>query len=449
VEASGEADTLRRRHAEYYLTLAETAEPELCRAEQLIWLERLEQEHHNFRAALAWSLEDKEILRQGDTENESIEQPGSLSRQEIGLRLAGALGRFWQMRNHQSEGYAWLVSILVCPTAEPGVERAKALNAAGFLADSLVQAKVLFEEALAIGRALGDTTCIADALRGLETAIPLADAALRQALLEESLALCQALGDTWRSAMALHQLGFLARVQGDCRQAVERCEQSLALFKQLGDRWGSISSSYTLFEARAISTQNFGELIPQINAIVAQWRELGDKQSCAGALNDLAEIPRAQGDYANAARYYAESLALFRELGKRTDIALVLCNQGYLAHNQGDDARAAALMAESLVLLRETAPQDHFAWCLAGLGWVAMGQGRAERAARLLGAAKAPFDAAGTLTNSFDRAEFDRNVAAARAKLGLDAFAAAWQAGQTMTLEQAIEYALNQADGDA
>jgi hypothetical protein len=179
-----------------------------------------------------------------------------------------------------------------------------------------------------------------------------------------------------------------------------------------------------------------------MNAIITQWRELGDKQSCAGALNDLGEHARFMGDYASAARYYAEGLALFRELGNRPFIALVLCNQGYLAHNQGDDARAAALMAESLALVRETAWQEFIAYCLAGLSWVAMSQGRAERAARLLGAAKAPFDAAGDLLSAIDRAEFDRNVATARAKLGEDAFAAAWQAGQAMTLDQAVAEAL-------
>jgi predicted ATPase/DNA-binding XRE family transcriptional regulator len=423
LEASGEAEALRRRHAEYFLMLAETAEPELCRAEQLTWLQRLEQEHHNFRSALAWSQT-------------------SAAGVEIGLRLAGALGRFWQMRNHQSEGYAWLASILARPMAEPSVERAKALNAAGFLVVSLAQAKMLFEEALAIGRALGNTICIADALRGLETTIPLTDAALRQALLEESLALCQALGDTWRSAMALDRLGFLARSQGDFGRAIERCEQSLTLFRQLGDRWGSVSSSYILIAARAGITHNYDELRPQINAIITQWRELGDKQSCAGALNDLGEHARFLGDYASAARYYAEGLALFQELGNRPFIALVLCNQGYLAHNQGDDARAAAFMAESLALVRETTWQEFIAYCLAGSGWVAMGQGWAERAARLLGAAKTPFDAAGDLLAPIDRAEFDRNVAAARAQLGDEAFAAAWQAGQAMTLEQAVAYAL-------
>jgi predicted ATPase len=113
LEASGEVEVLRRQHATYCLVLAETAEPELHRAEQLRWLQRLEQELDNLRAALAWSQT-------------------SAAGVETGLRLAGALGPFWQMRSHQIEGRTWLLSILAHPMAKPTAARAKALNWAGF-----------------------------------------------------------------------------------------------------------------------------------------------------------------------------------------------------------------------------------------------------------------------------------------------------------------------------
>jgi tetratricopeptide (TPR) repeat protein len=425
LEASGEAEAQRGRHTEYYLVLAETAEPELHRAEQLLWLQRLEQELDNLRAALAWSQT-------------------SAAGVETGLRLAGALGQLWHMRNHPSEGRACLLSILAHPTARPTAARAKALNWAGFLVDSRNQQEALFEESLAIGRALGDTTSVADALRGLGMIIEAAPERT-QALLEESLALCKGLGDTWRSAMALHALGFLANVQGDYARAIARFEESLALSQQLGDRWGSVESTYRLLQARMNSTQSYSELMPQVTEILAQWRQLGDKSASANILNILGELARSQGEYGRAAMYYAESLALWQELGSRSDIAFVRCNQGLLVHNQGDEAQAAALLVESLVLARETAQQSTIAWCLAGLGWVAMAQGQAERAARLLGAAKVPFDTTGSRTSSVDRAEFDRSATAARVQLGEDAFAAAWTAGQALTLNQAIAYALGEA----
>ncbi len=422
LKASGEAKALRRQHAEYYLALAETAEPELHRAEQLLWLQRLEQELDNLRAALAWSQT-------------------SAAGVETGLRLAGALGRFWQMRGHQSEGRAWLLSILAHPMANPTAARAKALNWAGFLVDSKSQQEALFEESLAIGRALGDTASVADALRGLGM-ITEAAPERTQALLEESLALCQGIGDTWRSARALHALGRMANAQGDFGRAIAHFEESLALSRQLEDRWGSVNTTYHLVAARMISTQSYSELILHNTEILAQWRQLGDKNACAETLNALGELTRYQGEYGRAAMYYAESLALWHELGDRSWIALVRNNQGWLAHNQGDEAQAAALLTESLVLAREIAEQNTIAWCLAGLGCVAMAQGRAERAARLLGAAKAPFDATGILTPPVDRAEFDRSAAAARATLGEEAFAAAWEAGSALTLDEAAAEAL-------
>jgi predicted ATPase/transcriptional regulator with XRE-family HTH domain len=421
LEASGEAEALRGQHTEYYLALAETAERELHRAEQLLWLQRLDQELDNLRAALAWSQT-------------------SAAGVETGLRLAGVLGRFWQMRGHQSEGRAWLLSILAHPIAKPTAARAKALNWAGFLVDSKSQQKALFEESLAIGRPLGDPTSVADALRGLGNITEAAPERTR-ALLEESLALCQGLGDTWRSAMALYELGRLA-LQGDFGRAIARFEESLALSRQLGDRWGSVHTTYRLLVARMYSTQS--ELTPHLTEVLAQWRHLGDKGACAEVLNALGESTRSQREYGRAAIYYAESLALWQELGDRSWIGLVRQNQGYLAHNQGDEDLAAALLAESLVLVRETGQQDVIAWCLAGLGMVAMAQGRAERAARLLGAAKAPFDATGSYLLPPDRAEFDRNAAAANAQLGEEAFAAAWEAGQALTLDQAIAYALGE-----
>jgi tetratricopeptide (TPR) repeat protein len=193
------------------------------------------------------------------------------------------------------------------------------------------------------------------------------------------------------------------------------------------------------------STQSYRDLMPLVTEMLAQWRQLGDKGGCAEILNQLGELTRYQGEYGHAAIYYAESLALWQELGDRGGwIALVRNNQGWLAHIQGDEDLACALLAESLALAHQIADQNVIAWCLAGLGLVAIAQGRAERAARLLGAAKAPFDATGSLTDPFDRAEFDRSTAAARAQLGEEAFAAAWAAGRAMTLEQAIEEALGE-----
>ena len=140
--ASGETEIARDAHAAFFLALAEAAAPRLHGPEQLSWLERLETEHDNLRAALAWSLE------RGET--------------ETALRLTGALGAFWRVRGHLSEGRAWLDRALAGGTAGGGgALRAKALQEAGTLAwcqGDYGAATALLEESLARWRTLEDAT---------------------------------------------------------------------------------------------------------------------------------------------------------------------------------------------------------------------------------------------------------------------------------------------------
>ena len=121
LKASGEEDVLRRQHAAYYLALAEAAEPQIQGAEQAVWLDRLETEHDNLRAALAWSLEARGLRQENgfqaqvshiSPESSTSLQPPASSLSEIGLRLAAALGEFWWPLGHVSEGRRWLNQIL-------------------------------------------------------------------------------------------------------------------------------------------------------------------------------------------------------------------------------------------------------------------------------------------------------------------------------------------------
>jgi predicted ATPase/DNA-binding CsgD family transcriptional regulator len=219
LEESEEEEAIRRKHAEHYLALAEEAEPRLKGARQAEWLGRLEREHGNLRAALSWSLEG------GDA--------------DLGLRLAGALERFWWARGHLSEGRRWLERGLARSGASPAAARAKALNEAGWMAlwqDDLERAVALLEEGFASFKELKDEPGIAASLTNLGHAVLHQDYKERlKALCDEAEALQRAFVDRWAIAELLVFLGMAALYEGDHERAVELLEESMESFRDLGD----------------------------------------------------------------------------------------------------------------------------------------------------------------------------------------------------------------------
>jgi predicted ATPase/DNA-binding SARP family transcriptional activator len=194
LQASGEAERIKARHRDWFLAFAEATEPQLKGAEPETWLRRVETEHDNLRAALAWSETDVEGA-------------------EAGLRLAGALNRFWNIRGDINEGRASLERALKRAGAQEAiVARAKALNAAGELAHiqgDYASARALNEESLAIYRALGNKRGIAQSLNSLGMLTgQQGNYASACALYEESLTICRELGDKGGIAYSLDNLGI-------------------------------------------------------------------------------------------------------------------------------------------------------------------------------------------------------------------------------------------------
>ena len=219
LEESGAAEELRW-HAAYYLSLAEMVEPQLVGPEQGRWMARLEAEHGNLRAVLSWSR--------------------ATDATETGLRLAGALWRFWWVRGYLNEGRAWLEDLLARSGEVATAMRAKALRGAGVLAwvqGNYGRATALFEEALALHRDLGDRRGIATALGNLG-AVARYQGDYRRAttLYEEALARVRDLGDTHGIAIGLSSLGAVAWVQGDHRRATAQLAEALVLSQAVGDK---------------------------------------------------------------------------------------------------------------------------------------------------------------------------------------------------------------------
>jgi len=295
LEESGEGTSARMRHLHWYLRLVEQAEPELIGAGQSLWLDQLEMEHDNLRAALEWSRTEE----------------GSA---DAGLRLAGALWQFWDVRGHLTEGRRWLEAMrLSSCDASPPI-RAKALAGAGFLAwrqGDYDASTELCTESLVLFRALDDLSGMGQQLYVLGvTAEGRGDYDRAKALLAESLALCRQVGDTRRAAISLNSMGEVARCQGDYAAARASYEESLAL-----------------------------------------RRTVGDKRGIAIALGNLGHVALHQEDYTDAATRFREALGLFRQLAYKLGVADILAGLGGVAAAEGWQARAARLLGATNELL--------------------------------------------------------------------------------------------------
>jgi len=226
---SGREEKIGERHANLFLALAEEAKPMLEGPEQEMWLERLEEEHNNLRSALGW------FLQQGEDDNE-----GSAKAAVSGLRVAGALWRFWDTHGYVSEGRRWLQKMLALSDT-PTNERVDALTGAAWLTarqSDMAEAIQLYEQGLGIAREIGYKAGIARALGGIVFAKEFlgADDELLEALYSESLELWREVGDKRGIATALGPLAKRAASAYDFEQANKLFEESLALFREVQDK---------------------------------------------------------------------------------------------------------------------------------------------------------------------------------------------------------------------
>jgi predicted ATPase/DNA-binding SARP family transcriptional activator/class 3 adenylate cyclase len=424
--ASGEAERAWRRHAEFFLALTEAAEPGLKGPDQVVWLDRLEREHDNLRAALTCSIEKGEA--------------------ELSLRLGEALWRYWQVRGYFAEGRERLAAVLALAGAsEFKAARAEVLHGAGLLAydqSDYSNARTVNEEALIIRRQLGDQRGIAASLNNLGHVARLqGDYALARALYEESLAIGRDLGDKQGLTVSLNGLGLVHCHQGDCAAARPRLEESLAIGRELGDkRRISISLKNLGLLAQEEGDYSLASALLEESLVIAQ--ELSDRLGMARSLHNLGTVALRRGDYTAARALLGESLVIQREHGDRHGMAWSLHDLGEVTWAQGDYRTARSLFMESLAVRHELGDKPGIVECLGGLAGVTATQDQPEWAARLLGAAAALRQAVGIPFPTYAQAEYDQGVAAARAALGDEVFAAAWAEGRAMTLDQAVAYAM-------
>ena len=359
----------------------------------MVWLERLEVEHDNMRAALARSIERGEA--------------------ELGLRLAGALRWFWHGHGHYGEGRRWLEEALSRDSRASVAARVKALSAVGWLAmdqDDTDRVVAAAEEGLKLSA-------------GTEI----------EALFGASF---------------MRMLGSVARMRGDYEQATQRYEESLALSRKAGDRRGI---AYSLLNLAIVSRDQGDHERATFfyEEGVALCRESGYAALLAEYLVSMGYEFLLQGDYERATALNEEAAALLRERGHEGGLEFALDNLGWAALLRQDYERAMEIFKESLVLCRKLSDKLVAVESLEGLACTAVARVESERAARLFGAARGLREALGYEQAPRARALREPHLAAARSRMNEAAWEAAFAEGQSMGLEEALEYALSSEEPTA
>ncbi|HEX8141573.1 MAG TPA: tetratricopeptide repeat protein [Pyrinomonadaceae bacterium] len=384
LKASGERELFRRRHAAFFLQLAERAEPELGSQQQPVWLAQLEQEHDNFRAALKWALDEHQA--------------------ETALRLAGALWWFWYLHGHYREGRSWLDKVLAEGSDQRTTHRSRALIGAGglaFLQCEYAASEKLLKEGLQLARELSDRESIATSLQLLgSVAREQGDYNRAIELHQESLAIWRELDNKRGIARSLNYIGFASWLQGDFEKAVVVCEETLGLFRGLGDKEGIVWSLLNL-SAVMFYRQKYDQAVSLCNESLTLSEGIGYKEGIAWSLNIWGNVARRKQQFEPGKTMLRESLELHVELEDRWRVASVL----------------------------------------ESLGAIEFEQQKPERAVRLLGAAEALRAAVGTPLPPVEREERDRYLKLARAALGEEKLTLLWLEGRTMPVDQVILYA--------
>jgi predicted ATPase/class 3 adenylate cyclase len=442
LKALGEMEVTQQAHASYYLALVEEAEVQLGGPQLVTWLDRLEREHDNLRAALHWFLERGKVS--GGTSGEGVAHNN-----EMALRMGAALERFWVVRGYRSEGRRFLEQTLAQNTGVVTAVRAKALITAARLAFSqsdYEHGETLAREGLALFRELGDMRGIALSLDRLGMAAwRRGDFAAARSLMEEDLSLFRKLGDNERVAWSLFTFGLLLSKQGEYARAQTLFEESLAMHRALGNKRGVAASLNQLAGGKLVTQNDSASARSLLEEALALNREIGDKEGIAVSSSLLAALALNQHDLVTARSLAEESLILYKEMEYRKGTAESLSLLARIASERGDFSSARSLCNECLAIGKELGDKELLASGLQRLaGVIAVQESggastqQALWAAKLWGAAESLREGIGAPIPPLERATYEAEVSAIRTQLGEEVFDAAWNQGRNMTPDQAL-----------
>jgi predicted ATPase/DNA-binding winged helix-turn-helix (wHTH) protein len=386
---SGEEPVTRRAHAAYCLVLAEEGNPELGPTDRARWLTNCDAEIDNLRAALDWLFEPLDL--------------------DWALRLSVALFRFWDMREHLSEGRIRLETVLRLAGAERTQDRARVSQFAGALAaaqgDYLV-AEHFLKQGLILYEELDHAPGIAASLNALAIAArDRADYASAQSYFERSLACWRLLSDRVAIARCLHNLANVVKVRGDYPRARRALGEAAEIFEAVGDRSG------------------------------AAW-----------SINQQGDIARASGDIVAARALYWRALAAFREAGDPWGSARSLTDLGYIDLEQANHSSGRAAFRDAMEIFAGLGHRRGIARTLEGCACLALAEGNAPRALTLAAAARQLRRLIGAHLSKTEQSSLDRMLAPAWRLLSDSEGKVAWEKGSAMNLENATLYSREERD---
>lgn len=384
---SGEQCSARRAHAAYCLVVAEEGNPELSLTERARWLAQCDSEMDNFRFALDWLFEVRDV--------------------DWALRLCVALFRFWDAREHLREGRARLETVLRLAGGDYTKERARVSHFLGAMATALGDypaAEHFLKQSLSLYEDLHDEVGIAASLNALAiSARDRGDYSAAQSNFERSLACWRMLPDRLATARCLHNLANVVKVRGDYPRARWALREAADIFDQLGDRTGS-----------------------------------------AWSINQQGDIARASGDMAAARGLYQRALSAFREAGDPWGSARCLTDLAYIDCAEGDHLAARSACREALEIFAGLRHRRGIARALEGSACVALAEGYAERALKLTAAADHLRRSIGAALHPDERSKMDETLLPAWQALSEEEGKRVWAEGYAMSLESAIQYSLGE-----
>ncbi|HTT23488.1 MAG TPA: tetratricopeptide repeat protein [Candidatus Sulfotelmatobacter sp.] len=385
LQQSGEEAATKRAHAAYCLVLAEEGNPELSEPERAAWLTRCDVEHDDFRAALDYLFQIRDL--------------------DWSFRFCTALFRFWDMREHSAEGRAWLERIIELAGTDYPRERAKACL---FLA--------------AFTTAQGDYRSAAHFSE------------LGRSLFEE-------LNDPWGVALSWNASAIRARDQGDYVTAQTNFEKSLTFFRTMADRVATARCLHNIGNVSKIRG-DYARARMALTEAMQIFEELGDSSGAAWALNQQADVARDQGDLAGARALYERALIAFRGAQERWGQARSLADLGTIACELGEHSSAFANFRESLEIFSSLEHRRGIARVLEGLACYASSREDSRRALRLVAAASHLRKMVSAPLPPAEQSKLDQKLLSAWQQMGEAEGKRAWAEGYGMTMENAIRHAL-------